>query len=247
MKTWLGLLIALLPWIASASNASLDTQFDAANKLYAQSKFADAAAAYEQITTGGAVSAALYFNLGNAYFKAGQLGRALAAYRQAETLTPRDPDLRANTQFARKQVQGPKLTPPRWQTWLHNLSPREWLTLATVAVWVTLGLFSARLIQPALTAPLRPWTWAAVGASLAIFTGTALALSDNPARRSAIVVVTDATVRNSPFDESAAAFTAHDGAELRVLDHKDDWLQVTDGGRHVGWIKRAAVELAERS
>jgi Flp pilus assembly protein TadD len=69
----------------------------------------EAAAAYEQILTNGAVSPALYFNLGNAHFKAGQLGRAIAAYRQAERLTPRDPDVRANLQFARNRVQGPTL------------------------------------------------------------------------------------------------------------------------------------------
>src|SRR5262245_57940734 len=95
--------------------ASIDTQFDAANKLYAQSKFTDAAAAYEKIVAGGSASAALYFNLGNAYFKVNQLGRAIAAYRQAEELSPRDPDVRANAQFARNRVQGPRLSMSLWR------------------------------------------------------------------------------------------------------------------------------------
>ena len=50
-------------------------------------------------------------NLGNAYFKSGQLGKAIAAYREAEQMSPRDPDVRANLRFARNQVQGPTLRP----------------------------------------------------------------------------------------------------------------------------------------
>jgi len=50
-----------------------------------------------------------------------------------------------------------------------------------------------------------------------------------------------------PFDESPSAFTARDGAELRVLDHKDDWLQVTDGTRRVGWVKRDAALVSPSS
>ena len=76
--------------------------FDTANKLYEEGKFAEAAAAYESLVQSRQVSAALYFNLGNAWFKSGQIGRAIAAYRQAEQMTPRDPDLRANLQFARE-------------------------------------------------------------------------------------------------------------------------------------------------
>ena len=89
---------------------------------------------------------------------------------------------------------------------------------ATAAVWITLSLLIVRMIKPSLRVPLRPWTVAAIVSSLLIFTGAKLAISQSASPQTAIVVVTDATVRNSPFDESPAAFTAHDGAELRVLD-----------------------------
>jgi len=52
-------------------------------------------------------------------------GRAIAAYRQAERMTPRDPDARANLQFARNQVQGPTLPAGRWERLLGTLSLNE--------------------------------------------------------------------------------------------------------------------------
>lgn len=248
MKYFLLLLTLLLPLCTKGETAtSATSQFDTANQLYAQSKFADAAAAYRQIITNGTVSPALFFNLGNAHFKAGQLGQAIAAYRQAEELAPRDPDVRANVQFARNRVQGPRLSMSLWRQKLGTLSAREWVTLSTVAVWITFGLLGARIIKPSLRLPLRPWTLVSIIGTLLIITGAKLATSQSASTQTAIVITTDATVRTSPFEESPSAFTAHDGAELRILDRKNDWLQVTDGSRNFGWIKRAAVEVSERS
>ena len=109
----LGVLLWVLwaAWRVGAAEPA--AAFDAANKLYEQGKPAEAAQAFERLAQAGQTSGPLYFNLGNACFKAGQIGRAIAAYRQAELLAPRDPDARANLQFARKQVEGPTLAPRR--------------------------------------------------------------------------------------------------------------------------------------
>ena len=246
MKKFFLLVALLLPlWAAAETTASLDAQFDAANKLYAQNKFAEAATTYEQIVAAGSVSPALYFNLGNAHFKAGQIGRAIAAYRDAQELAPRDPDIRANLQFARNRVQGPRVTPARWQTWLASFTANEWAMFSTVAIWVMLGLLIARCVRPVLTLTLRPWTLASIIAALVIFAVTRLAIHQSNSQFIGIVTVADATIRNSPLDEAPSAFTAHDGAELRVLDHKDEWLQVTDDNNRFGWVKRSSMNWAQ--
>src|SRR6266700_7137667 len=110
--------------------------FEAANKLYKQGKHSEAAANYQKLIQAGRVSAALYFNLGNSFFKSGQIGRAIAAYRQAERITPRDPDLRANLRFARNQIQGPTLAVNSWQRWLRKLTLNEWTLLAAASLWL---------------------------------------------------------------------------------------------------------------
>ena len=225
-----------------ASDA-VSAEFDAANRLYAQNKFAEAAVAYEQILTNGAVSPVLYFNQGNAYFKAGQIGRAIAAYRQAERFTPRDPDVRANLQFARNRVQGPTIKAAAWQRGLNKLSLNEWTGLAVAGLWLTIALLIARQLKPALRPVLRSWTWIAGASALILFGCVWFAAKQSFTSQIAIVTTTDATVRTSPFDESPSAFTAHDGAELRVLDRKDDWVQVTDDARRLGWLKRGTLSL----
>jgi len=239
------LLLALLARGAAAPAPAIaisaDAQFDTANQLYAQGKFTEAAAAYDKLIAGGSLSPALYFNLGNAWFKSGHIGRAIAAYRHAEAMSPRDPDIRANLQFARNGVTGPKLAPSRVQRWLGTLTRTEWVALATAACWVTLGFFIAGQVKPALQPGLRSWRWLALAVTLVVFAGLGLVVTQNDADHIAIVSVSEASVRNSPFDESPATFTVHDGAELRVLDRKDNWLRVTDGTARAGWLKTEAV------
>ncbi|MEK7706589.1 MAG: SH3 domain-containing protein [Verrucomicrobiota bacterium] len=222
-------------------------QFEAANKLYEQGKFAEAAAAYETIQQSGVASPALYFNLGNALFKSARIGRALVAYRQAEQLAPRDPDVRANLQFARNQVQGPTRHAGRVERWLATLSLNEWTALAAGALWLTFISLAAIQLQPKLAQSLRTLTGAAAIATVIFGACLGLALATQNGAKSAVITAREVTVHNGPFDESPNAFTAHDGAELRVLDRKDDWLQVTDDNRRTGWLKRGEVTLLKNS
>lgn len=234
-------LLLLLATGAHPSFASAPAAFDAANTLYGQNKFTEAANAYEQLIAGGVLSPVLYFNLGNAHFKAGQLGRAIAAYRQAEAMTPRDPDLSANLRFAQNKVQGPTIHRAAWQRGLATLSLNEWTWLGVAAVWVTFALLIARQVRPALAPALRNWTWVAGGGAVALGVCLTLAYQQTTARPLAIIITTDATVRTSPLEEAPSAFTAHDGAELLVLDRKNDWVQVSDGAQRLGWVKNTAV------
>jgi tetratricopeptide (TPR) repeat protein len=216
--------------------------FEQANRLYEQDKFTEAAAAYQSMIGNGHVSPAIYFNLGNARFKSGQIGRAIANYRLAEQLAPRDPDIRANLRFARNQIDGPGARPPSWwRRCTGHLTLNEWTCLAAAAAWLWFALLAAPQWRPAWKKRLRGYT-ATVGVIAAILSaGLALACYDRLNIRTAIVVAREAVVRFGPLDESQTFYTVRDGVELTVLDAKGDWLQVTDGSRRIGWLRREQV------
>ena len=230
--------------LASASVFAADTPgaFDAANKLYEQGKFPEAAAAYETLAQSGTVSSALYYNLGNAFFKSGQLGKALAAYRNAERIAPRDPELRANLQFVRGQVQGPTVLPGATERWLARLTVNEWATLAAVVLWLWLSLLVMVQFRPTWTQPLRGWLWFGGVATVATCVCLAAAWSNGSAR-TAIVVAKDALLHNGPLDEAPGGITLHDGAELTVVDSNSGWLQVRIDSSRTGWIKREQAAM----
>src|SRR5262249_8174739 len=77
--------------------------------------------------TDGYRNGAVYYNLGNAYFRAGEYGRAIAAYRKAKPYRPRDPYLEANLRQALSVAPGRlKESPPPW--WRHVLFCSGWLS-----------------------------------------------------------------------------------------------------------------------
>jgi len=235
----------LLAFVGAAKVLAADTRadFPAANELYAKGKFTEAAGVYEKILQTGARSPELLFNYGNAEFKAGHLGKAIAAYRRAEWLTPRDPELRANLAFVRNQVQGATLHESRWQDWIGSLSLNEGALLAAGFFWLTFALLAARQIRPALAPKLRGATRLAL--ALALGSGAVLALQAANHFHSSVAVVTgaEATARSGPFDDAQTAFTTRDGAEFSVLDRHDDWVQVADGSGKIGWLNTRQVEV----
>ena len=221
--------------------------FDAANRLYDQGKYSEAANAFEQLLQSKVSSPAIYFNLGNSFFKSGQMGRAIAAYRAAEIVTPRDPDIRANLRFARNQVQGPTLVSTPWQNWLHKMTLNEWTGLLVAAFWLLLLLFAFLQWRPNLRRTLR--TFAIGIAAACLFLGLCAALYyQDDCNRTAIVITRDAVVHASPFEGSPNAFTLGDGSEVRILDERkdqnQDWLKITTDPRRVGWVKKEQVLLA---
>ena len=242
MKNWFCILLALVGG-GNIFAAEVVADFTAANKFYAEGKFSEAATAYQNILKSGAQSPALWFNAGNAEFKAGHLGRAIAAYRQAEMISPRDPELRANLAFVRNQVQGATTRTGVWQNLFGVLTLNEITLLAAIGFWLSLGLFAVRQLRTALVQKFRTPTRLAMAQTFIL--GAVLAWAAVNHFNSAIAIVTtaEAAVRSGPFDEAQSAFAARDGAELRVLDRHDDWVQVANDAGKTGWLNKKQIEV----
>lgn len=223
--------------------ADANADFAAANKLYAEGKFTEAANDYQKILQTSGQSPSLLFNCANAEFKAGQLGKAIAAYRRAELLAPRDSENRANLAFVRNRVQGSTVRESRWQDWLGQLTVNEWTLLAALGFWLTLLLFAAKQIRPALAQKLRALTRLAVLLTILFAAALGVQATEHFSKSTAVVVEDQAAARSGPFEDAQTAFTARDGAELSVLNRHDDWVQVADGTGKIGWLNKKQVEV----
>ncbi len=242
MKKLPAILLALV-FAGEIFAADFASAFSTANRFYALGKFPEAAKAYETILQTGARSPALLFNYGNAEFKSGNLGHAIAAYRRAELLAPRDSEIRANLDFVRNQVQGTTFRQSIWQNWADVLTLNEGAVLTAVLFWLTFALLIARQLRPALAPKLKTAT--RFFAVLTIFSASVLGLqaANHFSAQTAVVISNAAIARSGPFDEAQNAFPLHDGAELPVLDRHEDWIQVADGSGKTGWLPVKQVEI----
>ncbi len=220
--------------------------FDASNNAYKDERFDEAIAGYRRLLAAGYRHAAIHYNLGNAYFRTGALGRALAQYERARRLRPRDPIIRENIALVRnrtEQTTGSRSMPgfiARTLFWYRAVNRTELGVLAAsvyVLFWVTL---CARLIwrRTALTR-------GAVGlACIAVLLGASLlakSYEERPGSRG-VVIAEAAAVRAGPQDSSRELFELHDGAEVAIEKNASGWLRIAlaDGKR--GWVKAEHVQ-----
>jgi tetratricopeptide (TPR) repeat protein len=236
---------ALAPRLLHADAApSPNTIFFHANALYGEERYTDAAAEYERVLAGGVESGPLYFNLGNAYFKTGDVGRAVLAYERARRLMPADPDLQANLRFAREGAEPD--APPLVARLLFPLATRlasDPLLRVASGLWIAVVLLATlRRLVPALDVLGRRAT-AGFGVLLLIVATSAAyrVLAIELPSWAVVVAPQGATVRFEPSASGTAHFTTTAGAKLRVLTARDQWAQVerADGTR--GWIAADAI------
>jgi hypothetical protein len=181
------------------------------------------------------VSGALQGALGAAWFKKGDVGRAIFHFRRASELRPRDADLRYNLGFARKSAKdrleapGGFFTPP--------FSVKE---TATGAAWLSLlagilgGLWAFSRRQSAKLA-------AVIAASLAVLVSGVALLALTFDRPFGVVTAAEAAVRSGPGESYTHLFSLHPGAEFDRLREEKGWLQIrlSDGKR--GWVDATAT------
>jgi tetratricopeptide (TPR) repeat protein len=225
--------------------ASPADDFQAANKLYDAGKSSDAIAAYERIQP---KTSAVYFNLGNAYFRAGETGRAVLNYERARRLSPRDPDILANLRFAQQKlgVDEVNAPPKAWQRMMHALidshTPAEWSAYELMGMWLAaLAMGLALWVRRARTALL---VVSAAGFAWLLVAGSALSyqMIDERTGPHAIVVTRQAQARFAPLPDSTVHVQLPEGTEVSVREDRGQWLLVERADGQQGWIRRDSVE-----
>ncbi len=238
---WLlfSLVLVVFSWSGSVRADGLEADtFASGNALYAQGKFIEAAQAYETQVQRGDSRANLYYNLGDAYFRAGDRGRAILNYQRALLLDPSHAEAAANLAFLR----GKTLPPSARGGFAGWLDVDRWTWLAAAGGWLAILGFG-------LTVFLRRLRWSslAVGLTGAAACGVsvwALVVLDggtkNPGR--AVVLADDTRALYSPADNSKAVLTLPAGSEVRVLSEQGAWdyVELGDGAR--GWVSAARIE-----
>ena len=225
-----------------------------ANAQYERGEYADAAQQYEALIDSGYEDATLYYNLGNAYFKNGDLGRAVLNYLRAEELSPRDADIRANLELARGRTDRVESGGESLFASVSNAA-RRWVTVGEMGIlslllWVVSAIAIGALVVWRAVPRRAAVRNGAVVASAATLVSLLLLLSmlyANPNDDSGVVVASTVDVVSGPGKQYEVEFKLHSGAQVRLVDSRQGWVRIALPGDDLqGWAPSDTVEALRR-
>jgi tetratricopeptide (TPR) repeat protein len=229
-------------WTGSSVFAQADMQFVKANEEYKDGNFKDAIDGYEAFARTGRWSATLFYDLGNAYFRAGDFGRAILNYERALAVEPRHPEADANLRIARDEARALELAVSAPERSLQLITLNQYTIAAAIAFWlgilgIVILIFARRRSAGLIALSIL---------SLLIFAlaVTAIVWLDNGNKGSALAIVTDKGVeaRVATAENANTVLALPPGSEIRLVSKRGDWIYAVLPNNLRGWISAKSAE-----
>lgn len=226
--------------------------FERGNQFYQAEDYPAAVEAYEAVRAGGFESSDLHYNLGNAYFKTGELGRSILSWERALRLDSGHEDAEANLELA-VRLSADEIEPlPRFwllsaMSWWVTLVPRFALLVVVGLAWLAFmcGALTRILVSAERARRFAGWG-IAVGAVTLVLFGSNLVLREfevGQAERGVILAET-VLVRSAPADDDdLTVFEVHEGTRVRVDQRTEQWAEIVLDDGKVGWVPVGVMEV----
>jgi tetratricopeptide (TPR) repeat protein len=227
LRGWRGRGAAVFLVAGSLGVGTLRAQNPAPEQLYESGALHAAAEAFGLRAAADPAVAGHWYNLGAAYYRLGEHGRAEAAWLEARRLDPREPSVR----------RALELTPPgdvasaRW-IWSPPVTPEELLLVGAfgwIVGWV------GWVLRPRAR---ERWLVLLVFAGAAVLGGLGLRVWY---RRPLAIVLDDATLRLSPHGRAPALAPVEGGSAVQIVGRVPGWVLVRAAGGREGWVAAPAV------
>ncbi len=243
MKKTLIILISI--FAMQMAHAKHSAVIDSANAYYKNAKYEQAIKAYNSVIDDGYVSAELYYNLGNSYYKSNKIALAIASYERSLKLNPNDENTLFNLKMANTYVVDkidviPEFFLKSWTSKVTGLFQSNTWAVISIVCFVAFLLFLVLFFFSGNMA-LRKVVFALsiVAIILVIFSFSFARIQKNEAlsEPSAIVLTPSVVVKSSPDQSGTELFLIHEGLKVKVMKELGDWreIKLSDGKR--GWLQ----------
>ena len=217
---------------------------------YSDSRFQDAAAAWEAIIATGDESPEVYCNIGDAYFKQGNYPKAILNYERALKLDPSYSDACYNLEFSNSLVQDKIEAVPEFiikslaRKVCYVMGSNAWAVLFLVLLCCALGLGLMFLLA---SSTWKRRTGFYCGIAMLLLSLCCLGFSlwqkaDYNKADSAIVMAPVSSVKSSPSG-GKDLFIIHEGTKVKILDSVGSWKNISLADGRQGWIDSSSIEI----
>ena len=236
----------------SAAKSSDDNVTKAeGDSAYVRNDYASAIQIYESLLKKGE-AAEVYYNLGNSYYKAGDIAKAILNYERALLLQPGNADIRANLEIARSKTIDKVVSVPDifFVAWTKSL-----INCLSVDAWARLGVafFILLLVSFSFFFFSKQIMWKKSGFIAGLICLVLVVVSNVFAseqksklmnRNEAIILSPSVTVRSTPSESGTSLFILHEGHKIEIKDNSmREWKEIRLEDGKVGWVPTSAIEV----
>ncbi|HCO67883.1 MAG TPA: hypothetical protein DIT04_09055 [Dysgonomonas sp.] len=200
----------------------------------------------------GKVSAQLYYNLGNAYFRVNEFPEAILNYERAQLFDPGDRDIRHNIKYANTKIEDKILTADNFifQIWFDSiqnlLTSNTWGVISIIFFIIFVSSLFLFFFSPRLVLKKAGFYSGIVMLVLLLFTNVFAIRQKRKIenRNTAIVMAGSAPVVSSPTSSgSKELFILHAGTKVRINKSDGNWYEIEIADGNVGWIQKERIEV----
>ena len=228
--------------VARSVFAQGEIEFERANQEFAQGHFKEAISSYKALIRDERWSTNVFYDLGNAYFRTGDFGRAILNYERALALDRHHPEATANLQIARDEAHALELQPSWPERYLQFASVNQYSIIAAVAFWIAAFCLVALIFTSRRSAAMI----SLLLVMLLVFVGTTSAIwqLERGSNGAALAIVTgkDVQARLATADTANAVLALPPGSEIKILSTRGDWIYAALPNNLRGWIPAKNAE-----
>lgn len=226
------------------------TVLEAANQAYADQQYIEAATLYESLLAEEGHAPELYYNLGNAYYKMNELGKAILNYERALKLVPNYADAKFNLEFTNQQIVDNIVVTDsfflkKWMLALIQLfNTNTWFIIATAffilsLIAVVLFIFAGQKSTRKIAFYMGLFFLIGSISSLAF---SKIQYNNTLYHQEAIIMTGAVLVKGSPDASGTELFELHEGTKVSVASELGDWYEIRLVNGNIGWVESKHIE-----
>lgn len=227
-----------------------ETLIKQANNLYQKQNYKGAEKIYQALVDSGYSGVSLFYNLGNTYYREGNLGFAILNYERALRLSPGDEDIQHNLALANSKTVDKIETLPEfflfqwWEGLVSLFSLQGWTYTAYIFYFLLLISIGIYFFARKTNYQKYSLFSGLILFILLIFTVILLVVNLNRQKiKNGIVIEQTAIVKVSPDTKSSDAFVIHEGLKVKLEDKIDNWVKIKLNDGKVGWLQKQKLEV----
>ncbi|MFI3283309.1 MAG: tetratricopeptide repeat protein [Rikenellaceae bacterium] len=221
------------------------------NNAYINGNYTKAVGLYKKIEAQGLASVALYYNLGNGYFKLGDTAKSLLYLHRALKLDPSDADTKYNIEVVQANTKDnieaiPQFIFVEWTEIVSSsLSIVGWSVISLVA-WIGVLTFLIIFLLSKQLSRRKMGFYGVVVSAVIMFVSTSYALGERKEivnNHEAIVMTQSLSAKSSPTTTSTDLFVLHAGTKVEVISSLEGWSKIVIADGRQGWVESKLLEV----